>query len=254
MLLIDGDILLYRVGFAAQKEVYSVYLKDEPAYLARLEGKTALNNWLKEVGLDQEDVTWEMEIVTDPIENAFHSIKLMIESMQKKLEDYDYKLFLTGDGNFRFNILPSYKAGRKARPLLYDRLRNYLIKYWNAIVVDGMEADDAIGIYQCTHDNTCICTIDKDLDMIPGEHYNFVTEEHYVIDEEQAWNCYYQQILTGDGVDNICGIKGVGPAKAKKLLSEGVEEVIDREYEKYWGEQWHDVLDCNKQLLWIRRK
>ncbi len=67
-------------------------------------------------------------------------------------------------------------------------------------------------------DNTVICSIDKDLQQIPGNHYNFVKKEHSFVTPEEAIQNFYKQILTGDAADNIKGAKGIGPVRAGKII------------------------------------
>ena len=55
--------------------------------------------------------------------------------------------------------------------------------------------------------------------MVPGHHYNPTKKEKYWISEEEGIRNFYKQILTGDTVDNIKGLKGIGPKKAEKILS-----------------------------------
>jgi 5'-3' exonuclease len=123
-------------------------------------------------------------------------------------------------------------------------------------MIDGQEADDAIGIeaYKSEEDSYLIMTIDKDLDMIRGWHYNFIKGIRYHVDECDTLRWFYTQVLTGDRVDNIPGLKGIGPKKAEKILGEATEE----------GELFQAVLKAYDndlarltemgQLLWIRRK
>lgn len=256
---IDGDIVLYRVGFACQHTEYSVYLQGEEAAgrLASFPNKTELNAWLKEREGDEytiTDFTW-----TEPIENALHSAKLMVENILDKTAAGSYCMYLSGINNFRTKLLPSYKAGRKPRPLLYEPIKEYLMTRFNTVLTEGIEADDALGIRQMNNPNhSIICSIDKDLLMIPGKHYNFVKDEFCEISEEEGSFNFDCQMLTGDSTDNICGIKGLGPVRASVML-EGKspaerQEVIRAEYQKYWGEQWEEVYDCNSKLLWILRE
>jgi 5'-3' exonuclease len=89
-----------------------------------------------------------------------------------------HRCFLVVVSNFRYDIYPEYKANRKdmQRPKWLQVVREHLVTDWKATVTDGIEADDAMGIAQCTeHDgDSMICSIDKDMLMIPGHHYNFV--------------------------------------------------------------------------------
>jgi hypothetical protein len=260
MLGIDADVLLYRAAFAAQREIYKIYLvgEEEAGYIATVTGKRAVNKWLEEMGLEAEDVVWESELEVDPPEFAFHSVNHMIAGMCAALKDKDYILYLTGEGNFRQDVLPSYKAGRPPKPALYEEVREYIASRPQTIIVDGEEADDALGKSMMAGTIDVICTIDKDLDMIPGEHYDFVKERRYYVEEEQADEFYYAQLMAGDGTDNICGIKGIGVVTALKRIRNKPElsskAVAEEEYEKYWGEDWKEAWECNEKLIWIRRK
>ena len=182
-LLIDADILCYRIGFAANE---------------------------------------------DPVEYALHSVDvclhdILMETGCQPLEDDDYQCYLTGKGNFRelVAVTAPYKGNRdrSARPVHYEAIRQHLIDAWGAVVVDDMEADDAIAM---AHDpeETIIVSIDKDFDQLPGVHYNFVKKQEYVVTESDATQFLYEQILTGDVADNIKGIRGIGPVKAKKILAD----------------------------------
>jgi 5'-3' exonuclease len=113
-----------------------------------------------------------------------------------------------------------------------------------------MEADDYLGINQ--HESSIICSIDKDLLQVPGKHYNIVKKEFYEIDEETGFRNFYTQLLTGDTSDNIKGIAGIGPVKAKKALTgyfteQGMFSVVR---EMYQNDEW---MIMNGQCLWILR-
>lgn len=214
--LIDGDILVYRVGFST----------NEPD-----EEKFALSRM-----------------------GNFVDRLIRLEGIET------YEGYLTGKNNYRSEIATeqAYKGNRKdaRKPVHYDSLREYLISKWGFTVVNGQEADDAMGIkaYELPEDSSCIMTIDKDLDMIRGWHYNFVKEDLYYVTEKEAIKNFYIQILTGDRVDNIPGIKGIGPVKAKKILENCTTEksLFKAVSEKYD----HDIdkLTERGRLLWIRRK
>lgn len=230
--LIDADVLRYRIGFASQKE------KDS-----------------------------EGNPIPDPIEKCLHSCKVQIETILERLDTERYKLFLTGEGNFRFEVAKShpYKGNRTLpKPYHYDNLTKYLIERWDAEVVNGIEADDALGIRCYSDYRSCggdrqkhervICSIDKDLDMIPGWHYNFVKDRLYFVTEEEGIRWFYTQMLTGDTIDNIKGVHGIGPKKAEKLLAD-----CKNEYEMYQVclkayENDEERLIENGRLLWILRE
>jgi hypothetical protein len=167
--------------------------------------------------------------------------------------------YLTGKDNYRHDIAKTkpYKGNRKdaPRPVHLHSLREYLITAWDFRVANGQEADDAIGIHATlTRDNSIIVSIDKDLDMIPGHHYNPVKKDHYYVNDKVAIKNFYRQILTGDKVDNIEGLRGIGPKKADKILGDFDTDLAMYEavLKAYDGDA-ERVLE-NGQLLWIRRK
>lgn len=181
--------------------------------------------------------------------------ELLFDIVYKELECDDYKAYLTGSGNFRHLVATTapYKGNRKdiPKPVHYEALREYLGRL-GAETVTGQEADDEIAI-QANQGNYWIVSIDKDFDQVPGWHYNFVKKEKYYITEEEGIHNFYCQILTGDRVDNIIGIKGIGPVKAEKILKDckTEQEYYDACVKAYDG----DVARVNENgvLLWLRR-
>ena len=127
------------------------------------------------------------------------------------------KLYLSNsDKNFRkevATILP-YKGQRTSeKPHYWKQIRDFLLNHRGAILVDWIEADDAVSIEQMDSDkdyDTVICSVDKDLNMIPGWHYNWRKDNFYWVDEITGIRSFYKQLLTGDKVDNILGLYGVG--------------------------------------------
>ena len=212
--LIDGDILVYRIGFASEEEPESIAIARCCEFI--------------------EDII---------LFNGFD----------------EYQGYLTGKGNFRNEIAVTepYKGNRKApKPKHYQALRDYMQNHWQFEMIEGQEADDAIGIaaYTLDPEEYCICSIDKDLDMLRGKHYNFVKDFFYHVAEEEAIFNFYKQILTGDRVDNIKGLKGIGDVKAKRILEECKDEneMYLAVLKAYEGNS-ERVLE-NGQLLWIRRE
>jgi hypothetical protein len=212
--LIDGDILVYRIGFASENEAESIAMARCSEFI--------------------EDLI---------LFNGFG----------------EYQGYLTGKTNFRNEIAVTapYKGNRKsAKPKHYQLLRDYMESAWSFTMIEDQEADDAIGIaaYEMEVGEYCICSIDKDLDMLRGDHYNFVKDERYFITEEEGIKNFYKQLLMGDRVDNIIGIKGIGTVKAERLLKEckNENEMYLAILEAYDGNA-ERVLE-NGRLLWIRRQ
>lgn len=152
----------------------------------------------------------------------------------------EYQGFLTGKGNFRNDIAKTaaYKGTRPSeKPQHLQALRDHLVTSWGFVVVDGIEADDAVGIaaYAVPEDETIMVHIDKDLNQFRGHHYNYRKKEKYYVSEFAGWYSFYLQILTGDRIDNIEGLKGIGPAKGAKILKDctTVEELYDAVCDAY---------------------
>jgi 5'-3' exonuclease len=209
--LIDADILIYRIGFATQDETESTAIRTMAGFLEDL------------LLIDLPEVqTWE--------------------------------LFLTGKNNFRMEkaVTAPYKGTRKSeKPTHYHLLREYLVLSWDALVVDGMEADDMLAI-RATElgEDSVIVTLDKDLDQVVGWHYNFAKQTKYYITEEEGKLNFYKQFLTGDTVDNIKGVRGIGPKKADKLLADKTEQEMWDTIVEHLG---YDRAIENGHLLYMLR-
>ena len=219
-LLVDADPIAYRIGFASQS-------KD------------------KSTGL----------VEADPLHYALHSCDVWIDEMLKDAGCGSAEFYLTGKDNFRFKVRDDYKGTRKGsrRPVHLDDIRTHLVKRYKATIVDGMEADDALGLRQTK--DTAIATIDKDLLMVEGLHYNYIKKEWKEVSAEEGERFFYQQMITGDSVDNIVGIHGMGEKKAQKLLSETPREDWDKAIIELYIEK-SDFHRCvqNSMLLWILQR
>ena len=149
------------------------------------------------------------------------------------VEHDDYKCFLTGGGNFRKYLDPNYKANRtQPKPKWLQACRAEIIMRYKGVVVDGYEADDAIGIFSAA-DTVCV-SIDKDLRQIPGWHYNFVKGILDEVDPYEAEYNFYRQFLIGDRADNIIGVAGLGEKKAERILfGLSPDEMFDKVRELY---------------------
>lgn len=190
----------------------------------------------------------------------------MISSVMEGISSQDCKLYLTDSAsNFRIkiaSILP-YKGKRPIeKPEHYLKIKNYLLKFKDALLVVGHEADDQMGIDQEKVDpyGTIICSVDKDMNMIPGWHYNPMTKEQYFITDTQAYANFYKQMLVGDTTDNILGLYGIG-TKSKHLdnidsMKDDTEmfEYVLSMYAKYFGSYGLRFFAENALLLWILRE
>ena len=267
--VIDGDIICYSVGFASEHRSYVVdgvsfdYKKEALAFC-------------EETGASTDAI--KAVIDPEPIEYALSSVKRMIANICKAAQCEDYTVFLTGGSNFRDEVatIAPYKGNREdsTKPEHYSAIKEYLIEVHHAVVVEGQEADDAMAIAACQRpDEVVICTIDKDLDGVPGMHYNWKHDALYCVEEDEADRFFYTQLLTGDSTDNIPGLfkmTGVrATAKVKDIINyldepehmyKYVRRVYLSAYEKVGMclDEADEVVDRwlleIGRLLWMRRE
>jgi 5'-3' exonuclease len=195
--------------------------------------------------------------ILNEIEEHFHVEKTMY-------------FFTKCKNNFRKEIDPQYKANRKKPNRWISELRDYLIEYWNnSFAHDEYEADDLIFYNtQLLHEKDYIvCSIDKDLKQIQGLHFDYYQLKRYDENGEEfkvrkgfkymekidCENLLCELFLVGDACDNIKGVKGIGKAKATKIIESknttyGKFKAICEAY-KNESEFWKEKLRMNHKLL-----
>lgn len=187
----------------------------------------------------------------EPLDVAVYRVDVLMRQILEATDSEQYKAFLTGRGNFRKIINTEYKANRKDKepPFYLQDCREYLIEEWNAVVSHGIEADDLLGIEQT--DETVVCSLDKDLLMIPGVHFNWNKVEYTHVDQLTGLRTFYKQMLVGDRSDNIFGVDKIGPVKAAKAIDhlETEQEMFDTVLALYDDEYSRFIM--NAQCLWI---
>lgn len=205
---------------------------------------------------------------SEPIEFALSTVKNHLNHIHDKFSDRPEpaKLFFGGKNNFREKIatLNVYKGNRdpSKKPYYYDDIREYMINYHGAVVVDGMEAEDACGIEQFANKDksTVIVGVDKDLLCIPGYHYNPVKDTLIYQNIGNANQHFWTQVLTGDPTDNIKGLDKVGPKTAEKILAPcnqqwiAMHDAVLNEYDKKFGTKGYTIMNETAKLVWILRE
>ena len=213
-ILIDGDIIGYRIGFSTEEENEKIVISRVATFI--------------------ETMLWE------------------------DLEAETYQGYLTGKDNFRNDIAKTapYKGNRTApKPKHLQLSRDYLASAWDFQISVGQEADDSISIEHVARNyESIIASIDKDFLQLRGNHWNFVKKEMTFVTDEEALLNFYRQVLTGDRVDNIIGLKGIGPVKADKILHgcESAANMYSACVEAYGGSEERVIENC--RLLWLRRE
>lgn len=245
-LIVDADPLVYRSGFAAEKINYAVTAEAEDGkliegYFSPLDGKSARDlakEWAERNGLTILD--WEKHQDVEPVEYALQAVKKSLQAMlnearEKFGDEADFRIILSGPGNFRekLSTVREYKGNRdpEHKPVHYQAIRDYLTSVWNARVVHGREADDEVSILarreRASGEPYAIATIDKDLDQVPGWHYDYRQKVWYEVSDEDARRAFWIQALAGDTTDNIPGCWKVSVAKATKAVDSWLHDGLD---------------------------
>lgn len=203
-LLVDGDMILYRACFAAEKEI-----------------------------------KWDDDIFT--IHSDFSDLKDcftgLIDEISTNTGCFEVELGFSNKHTFRHELNPEYKAHRKDKrsPLGINALREWASEAWTTHKWDRLEADDVLGILGSDPaNNYLIVSGDKDFKTVPCTWYNFMSEETLVITEEDADYNHLIQTLSGDMTDGYRGVPGVGEKTAEKILSKGGAswDTVKEAYEK----------------------
>jgi hypothetical protein len=269
--LIDADIIVYWAANHCQTNYYNVIDKDNEILKEYDSKRHAIS------GLEDIEGLWRLQAsqteespykvvsgktVLEPWSECVDFINDFIKSVVGKSKADSYELHLSGHTNFRKEIAVTkpYKGNRTGdKPFYYQKVRDYLTSELGAQISENEEADDTLAIAQTNDkDNTIICTIDKDLWIVPGAKYDFKREElSYVTDYDGIRNFQYQ-MLAGDQVDNIQGVPKIGPVKAKKLLkdNEDIQDAwiaIREEYRNSYSYDADVVMLEMGRLLWMRR-
>ena len=130
LILIDGDIIRYRCGFAGQKMHYHWYPSKEATYdeesdswnllgdpLSTHENAADAKAWEKTwyaANPDQE-ITRVPEVKLEPVANTLHSVKRVMAQIEAKYPGYHPAVYVScpTEDNWRTQFYPEYKANRK---------------------------------------------------------------------------------------------------------------------------------------------
>ena len=187
MLLIDSDVLAYKAAQAC------------------------------EIGIDfGEDVIIAQSQFSEVL-RVFHN---ELNKVTKAMMEDDFILYFSSTENFRKKIYPDYKGHRmKRKPLGYKRLVNYCRENHNFKLIEGLEADDTIGIEatRFADPHNIIVSPDKDMRQIPSTLWDMKNDVVEITkDDGDRWHLI--QSLSGDPTDGYSGCPGIGVKRATELL------------------------------------
>lgn len=251
--LVDGDILVYELSWAAE------------AF------------WKYQHAEKNEEV-----LCPPPFEVVMEMIERRIPEIIAEAGCSEAEMCFSSSTNFRDFIAFTfpYKDGRGVKPFHYKNTTAVLKSMYKYYQQDGLEADDLMGLLMSKSDKYVCTTRDKDLRQVPGMHYGWEANKQPSFGPRrfdewgEIWihqrpsgkvihgggeKFFFTQLLTGDSVDTVPGIPNCGPVKAFKLVdpcnnpAEALE-VCKEEYKKAYGEFWQAVMEEQGNLLWVSRE
>ena len=200
-LLIDADFIVYKSCAAAETEI---------------------------------DFGDDVILVTSHFSDAYTATCRELTKIQDKFGAFaSVILFFSDSINFRKKILPDYKGHRnRKKPCGYKRVIRVLEKQYDVIIMPGLEADDAMGIYATDNPGNIIVSPDKDMRQIPGKLYNL--DETFTVSPQEGAAWHLTQTLAGDQTDGYGGVPGIGVKRAETLF-------------KNKGYSWKTVVEAFKE-------
>lgn len=215
--------------------------------------------------LDADSVYFKICVMTKKKHEIRKSIDRKLNDIIRNAglmaEDVQLMVAVKGPNNFRFSVYDEYKG---VRPPLEDDMKealnyanDYLIEKHGAVRATGAEADDLVCVWahECWSAGLTyiVAHIDKDLNMIPGPHYNFDKQDIYYVEPDEGFRYFMHQCLTGDRADHIPGIKGIGPKKADKLLDGVQPKNMWKVVKQAWAEAGYSKIELirSMRMLWM---
>jgi DNA polymerase I len=183
-----------------------------------------------------------------PTNAVFGFVQIVQKVLKDHTPDYFLVVFDTPAPTFRHKLFPAYKANRPPMPEELSVQIPWIRKVLDAyripqVQLEGYEGDDLMGTYACLargkNMDAVLVTGDKDLCQIAGDRIRILDPRRdLLIGPEEVVSLFGvtpEQIpdllaLTGDTVDNLPGIPGVGMKTAAVLLQRfgSLEELFRR--------------------------
>jgi len=196
--------------------------------------------------------------------NAVYGFTNMFLKLTSKIDcDYCLVLFDAKRQNFRNEIFSDYKGTRKETPeelipqfpIIREAVDVLNISF---LEMEGYEADDLIATYAekalANNINVVVVSADKDLMQLirPGvELYDPMKDKFFTPEDvKEKFGVYPDKVvevqaLSGDSIDNVPGVPGIGPKTAAQLVNEfgSVDEIIAHASEIKQEKRRQSILD-----------
>ncbi|MDF2397069.1 hypothetical protein GWQ44_16100 [Pseudomonas sp. 3MA1] len=188
--------------------------------------------------VDWGDDVWSLEcdhkkarsILAGTVKGILADVERELRKGNKKPFELVPLCIVSGDNNWRKEVLETYKANRKGKrkPVGYPAFVEACMQYYGperSFKWDGVEGDDVCGILS-TKPELANCTrvvtvsTDKDFKTVPGMFLHLTTGKFHRISEAEADDWHMYQTLMGDTTDGYNGIPGMGPESARAFLDD----------------------------------
>lgn len=220
-LIMDYDCLKYSIGFVCEDR--SIIVTHISGIEEEFNNRTQFKKWLtdKNIVIPYTEFTIaDKQTLKEDVSNCLHSLKHNIYKICRQLNVNNYRGFIGRGDSFRVGLstLLKYKGQRtkSLKPLLISDIEEYLLKYHDAQIVTGIEADDKCSIECYKQPQRILVANDKDNRGINNINY-YDTSAKELINTgsglgrlELVGNkvkgygrlFYYFQVLSGDNIDN----------------------------------------------------
>jgi len=212
-----------------------------------------------------------------PTGATYAFINSLFKILNEESPEYIGIVFDAPEKTFRHELFEAYKATREAMPdelveqlpVMFELVKSLGIP---VIVKPGYEADDVIGtlalkaskmglkVYMVTGDKDLMQLVNEDILMYKPGVGQKETEIIDVGEVIEKWGVRPEQIpdllgLAGDSVDNIPGVKGIGPKRAASLINEfGSLEKIFENLDKVSNEKLRNLLKYGKESAFTSKE
>lgn len=168
----------------------------------------------------------------DDVRTVLYAVERAILSCAKAADCDELVIAVDSGRSFRHEIYPAYKANREAGSTgpWSERLKHWR-RDWPVLAVEGFEADDILATIASRRADSSLRTVilssDSDLlqlltDVGRVEVWKPIAGTWYSIEKFKLYlpsQVALFKALVGETGDHIPGVRGIGPVRARKILS-----------------------------------
>lgn len=255
VVIIDGDVLCYKVASSSEKSF--IMVKNKLGKEKKFKNKTEFKKWCEDRGKDFNDYTWVDGKDVESLEYCLGTLKRAIANIVKFTKADYYELYIEGSGcrNFRCELplIDKYKdRDHSNRPDYLTDCKEYVVNHSGAIVVMDRETDDVFQqrLYELT--TSGIDAIGYTIDKDASQNYQF---DIAIYNPDHAKIHRFKKGI-GSLWETSAGIKGSGLKwlMFQTLLYDRIDNYcLNQFYKKSYGEKsfFKDIepLKTEKEVL-----